>query len=222
MFKRIFDVLFSLVIIIITFPILSLSMILVFIYDYRNPIYSAKRVGKDNVDFNMFKIRSMIMNADANGVTSTSSDDKRITPVGALIRKTKLDELSQFINVLFGSMSVVGPRPNTRKNGVEYYTNEEMHILDVKPGITDLASIVFSTEGEILQGSQNPDKDYNEKIRPLKSQLALFYVKHKSIWLDIMIVILTVICVFDNSYARRKVIKLLSKYSDGSILIEQL
>ena len=76
-----------------------------------------------------------------------------------------------------------------------------MHILDVKPGITDLASIVFSNEGEILQGSQNPDKD-NEKIRPLKSQLALFYVKHKSIWLDIMIVILTIICVFDNSYAR--------------------
>jgi len=149
------------------------------------------------------------VNADRNGVSSTSATDSRITAVGRFIRRHKLDELSQFLNVLGGSMSVVGPRPNVRVWGVELYTAEEMGLLAAKPGITDLASIVFSDEGEILRGAAHADLEYNRVIRPWKSRLGLFYCDHMSLALDLRICWLTFRAIFDKSAALQGVVRIL-------------
>lgn len=139
----------------------------------------------------MYKLRSMVVNADKKGADSTKADDMRITKVGQIIRKIKLDELTQLINVLKGDMSLVGPRPQVRRDA-DLYTTEEQRMLSVLPGITDFASIVFSDEGEILRGKEDPDLSYNQLIRPWKSRLALFYIDHRSLSLNLKLIVLTV------------------------------
>ena len=124
----------------------------------------------------MVKLRSMKVLADKTGVTSTAGDDPRITSVGRFIRRWKLDELTQLWNVLLGDMALVGPRPQVQW-AVDEYTPAERELLSVRPGITDLASIVFADESEILQGAADPDAKYQEIIRPWKSRLALLYVR---------------------------------------------
>ena len=219
MTKRFFDITLSAVILIVFSPILTIAMLAVFFEDLKNPIYTAKRVGRNAKLFPMYKIRSMRVGADKTGVESTSSDDVRITKVGAYIRRYKIDELSQFVNVLFGDMSIVGPRPNTI-NEVEKYSDEEQRLLLMKPGITDIASIVFSNEGDILRLSANPDKDYERLIRPWKSELALTYVNHNNVILDIIIMFGTAIAIFDRSRALRIMAKQLSKLQCRKELIE--
>lgn len=193
--KRLFDILFSLAVLIATAPIMLSAIALVWLYDRHSPIYRAKRVGMNNRDFEMLKIRSMRVNADKTGVNSTGASDSRITPVGHYIRKLKLDELSQFWNVLKGDMSVVGPRPNTRNGGTDLYTAREMDLLKARPGITDLSSIIFSDEGAILDGAADPDDLYDRIIRPWKSRLGLLYIEHSSILLDIRIIWLTALAI---------------------------
>lgn len=219
MTKRFFDVTVSAIVLIVFSPILVIAMLAVFFEDLNNPIYTAKRVGRNAKLFSMYKIRSMRAGADKSGVESTSSDDVRITKIGAYIRKYKIDELSQFANVLVGDMSIVGPRPNTI-NEVEKYSDEEQRLLLMKPGITDIASIVFSNEGDILRLSSNPDKDYERLIRPWKSELALTYVKHNNFTLDIVIIIATAIAIFDRSRALKIMAKQLSKLQCRREIIE--
>lgn len=166
-------------------------MLLVFLQDGKSPFYLAPRVARGGGTFTMFKLRSMVVNADKKGADSTKADDMRITKVGQIIRKIKLDELTQLINVLKGDMSLVGPRPQVRRDA-ELYTSEEERMLTVLPGITDFASIVFSDEGEILRGKEDPDLSYNQLIRPWKSRLALFYIDHRSLSLNLKLIVLTV------------------------------
>ena len=149
--KRMIDIIFSSIILITLSPILIIILIAVWVGDKKSPFYLAKRVGKDNLDFTMIKIRSMSINAEKSGVNSTSTDDERITRIGHFIRRFKLDEIFQFLNVIQGNMSIVGPRPNTRKWGVDLYTSEEMKLLSVNPGITDFSSIVFSDKEKFLK-----------------------------------------------------------------------
>lgn len=175
-------------------PILLLAMLLVWLQDFRSPFYLAPRVAKGGGNFTMVKLRSMVVNADKSGVNSTAAGDRRVTPVGAFIRKFKLDELTQLWNVLVGDMSLVGPRPQVRAD-VDLYTEEEREMLTVRPGITDLASIVFSDEGEILAGKDDPDLAYNQLIRPWKSRLALVYVRNRSVRLQLKLVWLTVLAI---------------------------
>ena len=132
----------------------------------------------------------MVVNAEKLGGPSTADDDPRITKIGRFLRKYKLDELPQLINVLKGEMSVVGPRPEVPME-VETYNNEEKIILTVKPGITDYASLTFHNEGEILKGSSDPHQTYREKIRPEKLRLGLKYVDNQSFWVDMNIIIQT-------------------------------
>lgn len=167
----------------------------------------------------MVKLRSMIKNENKTKVDSTANDDVRITRAGKFIRKYKLDELSQLYNVLKGDMSLVGPRPNV-KNETDKYTKEEKKLLSVKPGITDLASIVFSDEGNILEGSDNPDLLYNQVIRPWKSRLGILYVKNRSLLLDMEIIYLTVVAIFSKSLALKYVEKILKKFNADNQLIE--
>lgn len=168
----------------------------------------------------MYKLRSMYQGADKSGVSSTSANDNRITPIGKIIRIIKLDEISQLINVLIGNMSLVGPRPQVVSHVIDEYTDLEKELLSVKPGITDFSSIVFSDEGDILEGSKDPDLDYNQLIRPWKSRLGIFYVNNRSIWMDIKLMFLTGLAILSKKLALKGVNKLLTKKSANKELIK--
>jgi lipopolysaccharide/colanic/teichoic acid biosynthesis glycosyltransferase len=197
-FKRGFDVSASIAGLLIFSPLLTLFTLLIWLQDFKSPFYISNRVGKNEKIFKIIKLRSMIINADKTGVDSTSLNDERITRIGHFIRSYKLDELSQLWNVLKGDMSLVGPRPNVKRE-TYMYTPAEKELLSVKPGITDFASIVFADEGEILSNAKNPDISYNQLIRPGKSQLGLFYISHQSFLLDIVILALTAITLFSRT-----------------------
>ncbi len=193
--KRIFDLLFSLFVIGIFSPIILILSAVILLYDFGPVFYMAPRVGKNGKEFRMFKFRSMVINADKTGITSTTKSDNRITPVGRFVRKFKLDEIPQFFNVLVGQMSVVGPRPDVKKF-TDMFNEEEKAILSVKPGITDYASIWNSDEARILEGAEDPDKTYMELIWPVKKQLQLKYVTERSFFADIKIIFLTLLAIF--------------------------
>lgn len=196
------------------------TLLAVWLQDFQSPFYMARRVGRGGKDFTMIKIRSMVKNAEATGVNSTGVNDMRITSVGRFIRRYKIDEISQFLNVLRGDMSVVGPRPNTRKWGVDLYTAEEQRLLFLKPGITDLSSIVFSDEGDILADAAHPDLRYNQVIRPWKSRLGLFYLEHATLGLDLQVIWLTALAVLNKRAALAGVVRLLEERSAAPELIE--
>ena len=198
--KRFVDMVFSIAGLFVMLPVLLIFMLLIWLQDFHSPFYVAPRIGRNGRSFYMVKLRSMVVHADKVGVNSTAISDNRITRVGHLIRRYKIDEFSQLWNVFIGQMSIVGPRPQVPLD-VALYTEEERHLLDVKPGITDLASIVFSDEGEILKGSDDPDLKYNQVIRPWKSRLGLLYVQKGSFFLDLRIIMLTVIALLSRSLA---------------------
>lgn len=218
--KRAFDFLFSALVLVATSPLLLGSMLAVWLQDFHSPFYKAPRVARGGGDFTMMKVRSMVVNAAKTGVNSTGANDRRITAVGRFIRRWKIDELSQFLNVLAGSMSVVGPRPQVRHWGVDLYTDAEMQLLAVKPGITDLASIVFSDEGDILAGAAHADLEYNRIIRPWKSRLGLFYVDNMSLSLDIRIVWLTFLAIVNKQAALDGVQDILRAHEADPMLID--
>ena len=206
MIKRFFDIVFALLGLVVSSPILIPVIILVWKQDWKFPFYISTRVGKNQKLFNIVKLRSMIIDADKSGVNSTSSDDKRITSIGRFIRKYKLDELTQLWNVLLGDMSLVGPRPNVKQE-TDLYTQVEKGLLAIKPGITDLSSIVFSDEGEILMDYSDPDLAYNQLIRPWKSRLGIVYIQHRSNWMDFSLIFYTVISIFSRKIALKWVVK---------------
>ena len=195
--KRLFDLICSFLGLTIISPIIIFACLGIFLQDKKSPLYIAKRIGKNNRPFKMIKLRSMIINADKSKVDSTSSNDPRITKIGKFIRKFKLDELSQLFNVFIGEMSLVGPRPNVKRE-TDIYTKVEKKLLTVKPGITDFSSIVFSDESEILKNADNPDITYNQLIRPWKSRLGLYYIEKQSLLVDVVVILITLISIFSR------------------------
>ena len=216
--KRIIDIFFSLIGFFVFSPILLIITFFVYIRDFKSPLYKAERVGKEGNIFTMIKLRSMIHNADSISVESTANDDRRITGIGKIIRRYKLDEISQLWNVLIGDMSLVGPRPNTQ-NGVKTYSEYENKLLSVKPGITDFSSIIFSDEGAILEGSNDPDRDYDLLIRPWKSRFGVFYIMNSSLLLDLKIILTTVVSIFSRKYGLLAISKLLIKLNADENLV---
>ena len=200
MAKRILDFSVSFIGLVLLSPILVPVMVVIWLQDFHSPFYVAPRVGKGEKIFNMVKLRSMVVKADKTGVDSTSSNDPRITPIGRFIRRYKFDELMQLWNVLRGEMSLVGPRPNVERE-TNLYTYIEKKLLTVKPGITDIASIVFADENEILKDSKDPDIDYNQLIRPWKSRLGLIYVQNRSLGLDVRLIYLTAVAILSRKKA---------------------
>ena len=194
MLKRMFDIIFSLIGLVIFLPLMAILSILIKKKDRGPVLHRGVRVGRDGNLFRMLKFRTMVMNAEKLGGPSTSDDDTRITRTGNLLRKYKLDELPQLINVFKGEMSFVGPRPEVPME-VETYNDKEKRVLNVKPGITDYASLRFHNEGEILKGSSNPHQAYREKIRPEKIRLALKYVDNHSFSMDMKIIVDTIVAL---------------------------
>ena len=217
--KRTADILLSLAGLLFFSPLFFAAMLAVWAQDFRSPFYMAPRVGRNEKIFRMVKLRSMVVGADRTGVDSTSSGDLRITPVGKLVRKYKLDELTQLWNVFKGEMSLVGPRPNVKRE-TDLYTSVEKKLLTVKPGITDISSIVFSDEGEILKDKPDPDLAYNQLIRPWKSRLGLLYVEKRSFVLDLKLVFLTALAVFSRKRALEGVSRLLKQMGTDDRLIQ--
>ena len=159
--------------------------------DSEGPVfYRQVRVGKGNRDFRLFKFRSMRVGSDRKGLITVGGRDPRVTRSGYYIRKYKLDELPQLINVFTGDMSLVGPRPEVRKY-VDLYTPEQMHVLDVRPGITDPASIRYRNENELLAQLEDPDRYYVEVIMQDKLQLNLEYVEKQSFRFDLQLIFKT-------------------------------
>lgn len=175
--------------------------------------YRGARVGRFGKPFPIYKFRTMVANAEKIGGSSTADDDPRITRIGRLLRKYKLDELPQLINVLKGEMSLVGPRPEVQEY-VDMYTGEEKAILQLRPGITDWASLWNSDEGAILAGSEDPDKAYLELIRPTKLKLQLQYVRDHSLWVDIEILILTVLKLLQKDRVPKEIARHVSAHED--------
>lgn len=202
MTKRVFDVVIAALGLLLLSPLILGAMLLVCAQDRHSPLYISRRVGRHGRSFPMVKIRSMVVAADRTGVSSTAATDLRITPIGHFIRRWKLDELTQLYNVLTGDMSLVGPRPNTA-NEVAFYTPAQRRLLSVRPGISDFASIVFSDEAEILRDSDNPDQLYRDIIWPWKSELGLLYVRHRHLSLDLRLIFITTIAIFDRRRALR-------------------
>jgi lipopolysaccharide/colanic/teichoic acid biosynthesis glycosyltransferase len=188
--KRLFDVTASLFGLLLLGPVLMTVACLIRKEDGGPIFYRGIRVGRNGRIFRIFKFRTMVVNAEKIGGSSTADDDPRLTRIGRRIRKRKLDELPQLINVLKGEMSFVGPRPEV-KHYVDLFTPEERAILTVRPGITDWASLWNPDEGALLAGSADPEKDYLEKIRPEKIRLQLEYVRERSFLTDLKIILLT-------------------------------
>lgn len=194
MIKRIFDIVFSGFGLIIMSPVFLICAIAIKLESKGPVFYRGIRVGRDKKPFRIFKFRSMLANAERTGVSSTSSSDIRLTKTGKFIRKFKLDEFSQLINVFLGDMSLVGPRPEVQKF-VDMYTDEEKLILTQRPGITDWSSIKFHNEPEIIKNSgiHNADEAYVKLIRPEKLRLQTKYVQERNLWIDLKIIFATLI-----------------------------
>jgi len=190
MLKRSIDITLSALILTVCLPLLVLVAALVKLTSPGPVFYRALRVGQFGRLFRMFKFRTMIVNADRIGGPSTPRDDPRITRVGRWLRRLNLDELPQLINVLRGEMSIVGPRPEVPQY-VALFSDEEREILTVRPGITDWATLWIRDEGKILAGEPDPEKAYLERIWPVKHRLALEYVRNRSIWVDLEIILKT-------------------------------
>ena len=189
---RFFDFILSLVGLVVLAPIFIVLAIWIKI-DSKGPVfYKQVRVGRNGIDFGLFKFRSMVVDADKKGLITVGGRDPRITRSGYFIRKYKLDELPQLINVLVGDMSLVGPRPEVRKY-VDLYTDEQQKVLSVKPGITDYASIEYMDENEILGKSSDPEKTYIEDIMPEKIKYNMKYINNKNLFEYFKIIFLTVL-----------------------------
>jgi lipopolysaccharide/colanic/teichoic acid biosynthesis glycosyltransferase len=193
--KRLFDIIFSLIGLIVLFiPFIFISIWI--LLDSRGGIfYRQTRVGKDNKDFRLWKFRSMRPDSDKKGLLTVGGRDPRITRSGYFLRKTKMDELPQLINVLRGDMSFVGPRPEVRKY-VELYNSEQKKVLNVRPGITDLASLEYFEESELLAKSADPEKTYIEEIMPAKLKLNLQYISTANFGTDVGMIFRTIGRIF--------------------------
>jgi len=188
--KRLFDLLFSLIILMFFFPLGIFIAFLIVVESRGGLFYRQERIGKGRVPFKVFKFRTMRKDADKLGKLTVGMRDPRITSTGYYLRKFKLDEFPQFINVLIGEMSIIGPRPEV-KEFVDLYNEEQLNVLSVKPGITDYASLEYFHENELLGKSNEPNKTYIEEVMPAKLALNQKYIQNPTLLEDLKIMWLT-------------------------------
>ena len=189
--KRLFDICFSFALIIVLLPLAIVVSLWIVFDDFGSPFFVQQRVGLGGNNFGLLKFRSMKKNAESKGQLTVGMKDNRITRSGYVIRKYKIDELPQLVNVFLGEMSVVGPRPEVPKY-VLLYNEEHQNVLSIKPGITDFASIEYVRENELLSASSDPEKTYIEEIMPAKLELNLKYLREQSFLTDMKIILQTI------------------------------
>ncbi len=189
--KRLCDIVLSTLGLIIFCPLFLVLSLWVALDSTGGVFYRQTRVGRGGRDFKLLKFRSMRIGADKKGLITVGEKDARITKSGYYIRKYKFDELPQLINVLKGDMSFVGPRPEVRKY-VELYTDEQLRVLNVRPGITDPASIQYSNENELLEKAENPEQYYIDTVMPDKLRINLEYLENRTLWSDFKVIIKTI------------------------------
>lgn len=195
--KRIIDILLSFIVLVLGMPFYLIIGMLIALDTKGRVLYKQSRVGRNNVDFELYKFRTMCVDADQGSLITVGTHDARITRVGAFLRRFKIDEVPQFFNILKGEMSIVGPRPEVRKY-VDMYTPEQMRVLSVRPGLTDYASIRYVNENEILAASSDPERTYIEDIMPDKLNLNLKYIDEQSFWTDVKIILQTIIAIINR------------------------
>jgi lipopolysaccharide/colanic/teichoic acid biosynthesis glycosyltransferase len=197
--KRLFDLVVSTATLVLISPLLALAALAIRIQGNGPVFYRGVRVGKDGRLFRIFKFRTMVANAEQLGGSCTADDDPRVTRLGRWLRAYKLDEIPQFLNVVTGDMSLVGPRPEVKKY-TDMYSGDEKRILSLRPGITDWASIWNSDEGGVLKGAADPEKAYEELLRPTKIRLQLRYVDDNSVVIDGKILVYTLIRLCNGNW----------------------
>ena len=191
MLKRIFDIISSLIVLTMGLPCFTLIAFLIGFDSKGGVFFIQQRVGKDNRNFGLFKFRTMRSDSEKAGQITVGGKDPRITKIGYFLRKFKLDEFPQLLNVIKGDMSIIGPRPEVRRY-VDMYSKEQLKVLSVRPGLSDFASIEYINENELLGKSENPEKTYIEEIIPAKLQLNLKYIEQKSFSTDIKLIFKTI------------------------------
>ena len=192
--KRAMDIVLSAAALCVLWPVLLLIALAIVVDDPGPVFYRQVRVGRGGKPFRIFKFRTMVVDADKKGLSITVGRDSRITRVGAFLRKTKLDELAQLLNVLCGQMSFVGPRPEVPRY-VELYTPYQRQVLLVRPGITDYASIAYRNENDLLAGAKDPERMYIETVMPDKIELNMKYLREISPLTDVRLILRTVLAV---------------------------
>jgi lipopolysaccharide/colanic/teichoic acid biosynthesis glycosyltransferase len=195
--KRIFDLFFTMLGLPVTAPILLVSALLIWVEDGRPIFFRQKRVGHKGKPFHIWKFRTMVVDAEKKGGAITVGHDPRITRVGYWLRKFKVDEFPQLINVLKGEMSLIGPRPEVEKY-VNLYTEAQRQVLELVPGITDPASIKYANESDVLAQASDPEKMYIEEIMPEKIRLNLEYARHANCFTDFIVLLRTILRVFGS------------------------
>ena len=196
--KRLFDIIVSLIVLSVGLPF-GILIALVIVIDSKGRIfYKQWRVGRNNVDFPLYKFRTMFSESDRGSLITIGDNDARITKIGLFLRKYKIDEFPQFLNILKGEMSIVGPRPEVRKY-VDLYTPEQMKVLSVRPGLTDYASIRYVNENALLAASDDPEQTYIHEIMPDKLALNLKYIQEQSLWVDLKIILKTFAAIIHRS-----------------------
>lgn len=194
--KRIFDIVLATIILLLFMPFGVVIGFIIILTSRGGVFYRQKRVGRNGKPFRLLKFRTMRLNAEASGQLTVGMKDPRITKVGYFLRKSKLDEFPQFLNVFLGDMSIVGPRPEVPKY-VDLYTEEQREVLQVKPGITDYASIEYFRENEVLGQAENPEKVYIEEVMPAKIELNKRYLENPGLLQDIKVIWLTFLKVIN-------------------------
>lgn len=197
--KRCFDLMFAVLFLMVFSPIYLLTIIIIKIVSPGPVVYKAMRVGKDGKLFKCYKFRSMRVDSGKVRLTTLENDD-RIFPFGKFIRKTKIDEMPQVVNILKGEMSVVGPRPEDQENAEKVYVGEFKHIMDVKPGLTSTASLYDYTHGELFED----EEQYEKVFMPKKLKLELYYVNHRSVWYDLWLILKTAWLIILKTCGKKK------------------
>ena len=195
MIKRLFDIIFSIIGLILLLPFLVIIAVLIKLDSKGSPIFQQTRVGKHKKDFKIFKFRTMHLDSHKKGLLTLGNNDVRVTKIGRFLRRYKIDEFPQLLNIFIGNMSFVGPRPEVRKY-VAFYSEEDDIIFTIKPGITDNASVVFKSEAELLKASKTPETYFIDTILPEKLILQKKYVKHHNLLIDINIILKTCVAIF--------------------------
>lgn len=195
--KRIFDILTSAIVLLVLLPVWLIIALLIAVESPGGVFYKQVRVGKGNRDFYLYKFRTMRVGSDKKGLLTVGERDNRITRIGYFLRKFKIDEFPQLLNIIKGDMSIVGPRPEVRKY-VDLYTPEQMKVLTVRPGLTDYASIKYVNENEVLAASDNPEQTYIDEVMPAKLELNLQYIANQSLLEDIRLIFKTFMAIFKH------------------------